>query len=90
MHKMIAGAALTGALELVGHWAPWPKQLHRVAAYTWGVGAILAGVTVVTERRTWLHIALLCATGGAATVAGYLVDLHLRAAQRRRMYERHA
>lgn len=82
--NVIVGAALTGALELVGHWFPWPKPLHRIAAYAYGTLAILIGVAVATERRTFARMAAVTAAGGIATIAAYIVDMHLKARQRRR------
>ena len=87
--KLISGVALTGALELVGHWFPWPKPLHRIAAYTWGTAAILTGVVLVTERRTLGRVFTVCAGAGIATIAAHIVDLHLHLRQRRR-YERNS
>lgn len=88
--KLVAGAALAGALEVAGHWTPWPQPLHRIGAYAYGVAAILAGVAVATDRRTTEQVAAISATAGAATVAAYAVDHLLKARQRRRIYGRHA
>jgi hypothetical protein len=84
--KLIVGSALAGALELVGHWFPWPQPLHRVGAYAYGVAAILTGVAVATDRKTTGKMAAVCAVAGIATVAAYIVDFHLKTRQRRRMY----
>lgn len=72
--KLAAGAALTAALELAGHWAPWPKRLPRPIAYSYGVAAILAGAALVVDRRTVARLTLLSTAAGAATVAGYAID----------------
>ncbi len=88
MGPLIAGASLAAALELVGHYFPWPKRLHRIAAYVWGTGAILAGVAVATERKTLLRTFVVCGAAGVATIAAYIVDIHLHARQKRRMYGR--
>ncbi len=84
--SVIAGACLTGALEIAGHWFPWPKRLHRIAAYIYGTLAILAGVAVATERKTLLRTFAVCAGAGIATIAAYITDIHLHARQKRRMY----
>ena len=86
--KLTAGAALAASLELTGHWFPWPRQLHRIAAYTYGTLAILVGVAVATERKTLLRTFAVCAGAGFATIAAYIIDIHLHARQRRRMYGR--
>jgi hypothetical protein len=67
----LTGAGLVAALELAGHWAPWPRKLPRLLAYGYGVLAILAGATVVLDRRSWLRLAALSAAAGAATAAAY-------------------
>lgn len=82
--KVFAGAALASALELAGHWFPWPKPLHRIAAYVYGTLAILAGVSVATERKTLTHVSAVTMAAGLATIAAYIVDWHLRERQRRR------
>lgn len=86
--KLVVGAALAASLELVGHWAPWPKRLHRIAAYVYGTLAILTGIAVATERKTLARVFGICASAGLATVAAYIVDLHLRFRQQRRVYGR--
>jgi len=46
----------TAMLLVIGHWAPWPKRLHRLAAYTYGVASILAGQVVwllPAHRDAW-------------------------------------
>lgn len=83
-HKLLVGAALAGTLELVGHWFPWPKPLHQIGAYMYGVTAILTGVAAATDRSTTVKTAAVSAAAGIATIAAYIVDLHLRARQRRR------
>ena len=88
--RLLTGAALTGALELVGHWFPWPKPLHRIAAYLWGTGAILIGIAAITERRQWFRFFTITCAAGLSTIAAYIIDIHLRARQRRRVYERNS
>lgn len=72
--KLITGAALTAALELAGHWAPWPRRLPRLLAYGYGTGAILAGAAVILDRRTVARLTALVAAAGAATAAAYAID----------------
>jgi hypothetical protein len=72
--RVCAGAALTAALELAGHWAPWPRRLPRMLAYGYGVLAILAGAAVVLERPAWRRLGLVCVGAGAATALGYVAD----------------
>lgn len=67
--KLVTAAALTGTLEMAGHWFPWPRPLHRIGAYVYGVSAILVGVAVATERHTTARTALVCAAAGSATAA---------------------
>lgn len=72
--RLLTGAALTVALELAGHWAPWPRKLPRLLAYGYGVASILAGAAVVLDGRTWRRLAWLSAAAGAATAGGHGID----------------
>lgn len=81
--RIIAGAALTAALELAGHWAPWPRRLPRLLAYVYGLLAILAGAAVILDRRTWQRVFGISAAAGMATLAGYVIDKLLNAWARR-------
>ncbi len=61
----VFGTTLTGLLLLVGHWFPWPRRLHRLLAYCYGVASILAGAAV------WLG-----ALGLWRVLAGLLAEWH--------------
>lgn len=74
MQRVLAGVGLTAALELAGHWAPWPRRLPRLLAYGYGVVAILAGGAVVLDRRSWRRVAWLTVAAGAATAVGHGAD----------------
>lgn len=77
--RILTGAALTAALELAGHWAPWPRRLPRLLAYGYGVVAILAGGAVVLDRGSWRRVAWLAVAAGAATGIGHGLDRALNA-----------
>lgn len=72
--RVLAGVGLTAALELAGHWAPWPRRLPRLLAYGYGVASILAGGAVVLDRQSWRRVAWLAVAAGAATAAGHGAD----------------
>lgn len=74
VQRVLAGIGLTAALELAGHWAPWPRRLPRLLAYGYGVVAILAGGAVVLDRQSWRRVAWLAAAAGAATAVGHGAD----------------
>lgn len=82
--KLITGAALTAALELAGHWAPWPRRLPRLLAYGYGTLAIIVGAAVIVDRRTVARLATLSAAAGAATLAGHAIDRGLNRWARQR------
>jgi len=89
--NIVIGIATSVALLIILHWFPWPAKLHRLAAYTTGVAALLAGELVwLGLEGHWLVWAVLLAFAviGGATVAGcYLIDFALRArAQRKAGY----
>lgn len=77
--QIVTGAALTAALELAGHWAPWPRKLPRLLAYGYGVASILAGGAVVLDRQSWRRVAWLAVAAGAATGIGHGLDRVLNA-----------
>ena len=69
---------ITALLELVLHWAPWPRTLPRVVAYTFGVAGILlgAGLWLIPTGQGAIYLGLIavCAAAGLGTVTGYGVD----------------
>lgn len=85
------GLSLTAGLLAIGHWFPWPQRLHRLAAYTYGVGAILAGASLwlglTGAGRTWLGLVVFAAVGGATVGLCWLVDAIFNLIARRRVQE---
>ena len=86
------GLTLTALLLLVGHWFPWPKRLHRLLAYTYGVGAILAGAAIWLILQNlwglWLGIVAFAVVGGIVTGLAYGIDGLLNLWLRVRHHER--
>lgn len=74
LSRVAAGIVVASALELAGHWAPWPRRLPRLLAYGYGVSAILAGAAIALDRRTWRRLAAICAAAGSAVAASYVLD----------------
>lgn len=70
--------AITALVELVLHWAPWPRPLHRIGAYSVGVAGILLGAALWLipsgHAAMFAALVLLCAVAGAATGLGYAID----------------
>jgi hypothetical protein len=77
------GLTLTALLLIAGHWAPWPRRLHRLAAYSYGVTTILLGaglwLLLVDQWPVWLGLLAFAFIGGATTAAGWLIDWALNA-----------
>lgn len=86
------GLTLTGLLLAAGHWFPWPKRLHRLLAYTYGVSAILAGAAIwlglLGLWATWCGILAFAVIGGAITSLAYGIDGLLNLWLRTRHHER--
>jgi hypothetical protein len=86
------GLTLTALLLAAGHWFPWPKRLHRLLAYTYGVGAILAGAAIwlglLGLWTTWLGFLAFAVIGGAVTALAYGIDGLLNLWLRTRHHER--
>lgn len=81
------GMLATAMLLTIFHWAPWPKRLHRLAAYTCGVASILAGQAIwllPAQRDTWQSLVFFAIIGGLATGLCYLIDWGLNARLRLR------
>lgn len=80
--------AITALLLAMGHWAPWPSRLHRLAAYAYGVASILVGAAIwLGLLGQWAVLGGLAAfalIGGATTAGCYGVDWVLNAWARRR------
>lgn len=79
---------VAGLAMIAGHWLPWRfilgQKLPRLAAYSYGVAAMLGPVLVALWlegyfRPFWL-IVTAAASSGIATIIGYMID---DAAQRR-------
>ncbi len=73
-----AGAALSALLLLIGHWFPWPRQLHRLEAYVYGVACILGGFALwhlqVNGWHAVLGLTVIAVVSGLAVFAAYGVD----------------
>ena len=50
------GLGAMALLLIAEHWFPWPKRLHRLAAYPLGVAAILAGMAIWLIKTGYPHI----------------------------------
>jgi len=73
--KLAFGLSTTALLLLVGHWAPWPKRLHRLLAYIYGVMSLYVGILIwLGWTPTFWTLCAFPVVGGAATGLGYLVD----------------
>ena len=72
------GLSLTALLLAAGHWFPWPKRLHRLLAYAYGVGAILVGTAIwlglLGLWPIWLGILAFALISGAITGLAYGID----------------
>lgn len=81
-----AGIALTVLLLAIAHWFPWPARLHRLAAYSIGVGAILTGCAVWLFGSgagwLWWQFAAFAIAGGVITAACWGIDAVLNLIQR--------
>ena len=97
IESFAAGLMLTGLLLFVGHWFPWPVKLHRLAAYVYGLAAILAGQAVWllpiremtgTGVDVVASLVAFAAIGGAATALGYGIDWVLNLWARSKAHER--
>jgi hypothetical protein len=86
------GLTITALMLLVGHWFPWPKRLHRLAAYAYGVGAILFGTAIWLGLQglwtTWLGIVAFAVVGGLTTGMAWGIDGLLNLWLRVRHHER--
>lgn len=90
--ELAFGLTVTGLALLVGHWFPWPRRLHRLAAYCYGVASIGVGTAIwLGLRGEWVllgELVLFAVVGGLATAGGYGVDWLLNQWQRSRLDER--
>jgi len=82
------GLILTIFILMVAHWFPWPAKLHRLAAYSIGVGAILAGCAVWLFGSgagwLWWQFAAFAVAGGVITAVCWGIDALLNLIQRDR------
>jgi len=75
MTQLRYGLTTTALLLLVGHWLPWPKQLHRLWAYVYGVTSIYLGIYIwLGWCYTFRVLCLFPIAGGLATGLAYLYD----------------
>ena len=83
----IFGLTVTALILLATHWFPWPRKIHRLEAYSIGVGAILMGQAVWLcckgEWRLWLALAAFSLVSGAAVGGAYAIDALLKYRVRR-------
>lgn len=88
------GLTLTALLLAAGHWFPWPKRLHRLLAYAYGVGAILAGTAIwlglLGLWSLWLGLLAFAVISGVTTGLAYGIDRLLNLWLRTRSHERNA
>lgn len=84
------GLGLTALLLAVSHWFPWPVKLHRLAAYTVGCTALLAGAAVwlllSNQTQVWFGLLAFFAVAGITVASAYLVDAALRGRIARRVF----
>jgi len=73
-----AGVALSALLLFVGHWFPWPKELHKLAAYVYGVLSIYAGATLwllqAGQPTIVVGLGVIIGVSGVAVFAAYGID----------------
>lgn len=82
MDDLTQGMVVTGLLLAVGHWAPWPRKLHRLLAYSYGCASILAGQALwllPAHADAWWGLVGFAVAGGAATAGCYGIDWALNA-----------
>jgi hypothetical protein len=76
MNSYLAGCILTALLIALGHWFPWPQgALNRIAAYTYGLAAIIVGCAVWMPEDVLFRFIGVCAVAGFVTGLGYLYDM---------------
>lgn len=75
MTQLWYGLTTTFLLLWVGHWFPWPRKLHRLWAYVYGVLSIYLGIYIWFGWCCTFHmLCLFPVVGGAATGLAYLYD----------------
>ena len=73
--RLLAGCATTGAILAAGHHWPWWRPLNRLAAYTFGCGAILLGQGIPLKfNKQWRRLCAIVVTAGGVVVGTYLLD----------------
>ncbi len=79
MSAFATGLVVMALLLLLTHFLPWPVRLHRLAAYSIGVGAMLLGVWIWRGNdAVWRGLVVYAFVAGAATGLGYGIDAALR------------
>jgi hypothetical protein len=85
--KLAGGLIITALLLAVGHWFPWPQKLHRVAAYTYGLLSILAGMAFWLGTQhlwpLWWGLCGFAVVAGLTVCGAYALDWTLNARLRR-------
>ena len=72
---MLYGLITTALLLLFGHYFAWPKRLHQLWAYVYGVAAIYIGIYIyLGPSTTFWSLCLFPIVGGAATGLSYGYD----------------
>ena len=81
--RLATGIAVTGLLYAVQHWAPWPRKLTRLEAYTIGTATLWIGLAIwmAPARVFWISLAFP-AVAGLSVGGSYLVDRVLNWRQR--------
>ena len=87
------GLTVAALGELILHWAPWPRALPRVVAYTLGVLVILLGCALwlIPTGRAAIFAGLtgIVVAAGLATALGYGIDRLMNLLVRTRLHDRH-
>lgn len=79
---LVVGAAMTAAIQLVGHWFPWQvwlgRELPRVPSYVWGLVGVVLGFAVWAVAsghvQSLVALVIIVVAAGAAVMTAYGVD----------------
>ena len=82
----IGGLVITGLLLVGGHFFPWPRRLGRLQAYTYGIGAMYAGLLFwLGWGPEFCRLLAFALVAGLVTLASYHYDRHRNLTIRARM-----
>jgi len=88
MPQLAFGLSTTALVLLVGHWAPWPRKLHRLVAYSYGVASIYLGLFIYLGwGPTFWTLCAFPAIGGVAVGFAYAVDWLLNLRVKANLYD---